>query len=97
MILFNIIYDRGFAIPRSVDKLKTALRTAVKAAPPSTFGNHGNRAILIRRIRSIPKLAIRVGSFHHLHRLLTPTFIDFCVKNTGRLTIAYRKYVGSGN
>ena len=90
MCVFVVTYDKGFSIPRRVAQLKSALRMKLRQAQLLRMPG-GETEKMLRQIKSIGRVAIRVGHFHHLQRTSTLSFMDFCIKNVLRLVIAYRK------
>lgn len=90
MAIFSVTYDRGFSIPRRVAQLKSSLSSTLKLVDLMT---EDEKATILRKLGSVGLVAIRVGHFHHLQRVSTPNFVDFCVKNMARMVIAYRKNV----
>ena len=88
MAIFSVLYDRGFSIPRKVAQLKSSLSSTLKLVDLMT---EDEKATILRKLGSVGLVAIRVGHFHHLQRVSTPNFVDFSVKNTARMVIAYRK------
>ena len=91
MCVYNILYDRGFAIPRQLTALKklVLLKLKLKLAQ----GTHDTESVhrMVKALKSVRVMAVRVGAFHYLQRLSTPTFLDFCTKNLVRLVMAFRK------
>ena len=74
-------------------------KTAQKKSIASARCSQGNENIfalpivdreLIKVVRSIPALAMKVGSFHHLERTLTPEFVDYVGKQTVALLNSLR-------
>ena len=88
LLLCSIMYDKGFAIPRCFDKMKRSLIFRLKMLKNLT---EIERFKAEKQLKSIRTMSIRVGSFHHLQRVSTPTFIDFSVKNVARLVMAFRR------
>ena len=88
MAIFSVLYDRGFSIPRKVAQLKLTLSLTLKLIDLVT---DEEKKTMLRNLKSVGMVAIRVGHFHHLQRVSTPNFVDFSVKNTARMVIAYRK------
>ena len=88
--VFLFCYDKGFSVPRSAARLKNLLVLIVKQSEAIT---EMQRAHMLRQLRSVGKVAIKVGNFHHLQRGSTPRVLDFSVKNVVRLVMFYRKYV----
>ena len=88
LIVYSLMYDRGFAVPRCIARLKACLRYLLKTQKniPPRQGLY-----LDRYLQSIQSMAIRVGSFHTLQRCSTPTHVDFAVKNVARLLVACRR------
>ena len=89
LVVFNVLYDRGFAVPRCIKRTKSLLLGKLKILA----GHYDGRAVdeARRKVLHIRNIGIRVGSFHHLQRVSTPTFVDFCLKNTARLVMAFNK------
>ena len=88
LFVFNLVYDKGFSIPRRVTRLRSLLVEKLKLAHVVT---QEERGVLTRQVKSIGIVAVRVGHFHHLERTSTPKFLDFCIKNIMRIVLAYRK------
>ena len=91
MLICNILYDRGFAIRRQFMTLKklVLLKMKLKLAQGTHDTEIAHR--MLKGIESVRVIAVRVGEFHYLQRLSTPTFLDFCTKNIVRLIMAFRK------
>ena len=61
-------------------------------------GHHGRhsvtvatpRVVLTRAVKSLPLLAVKVGSFKYLERISTPDFLDFVAQSAVNLLIAFR-------
>ena len=90
MMVFNLLYDRGFTIPRQFSILKrlTLLKLKLKVIQGAT----GTESLVSveKGVKSVRVMAIQVGAFHHLQRLSTPLFLDFCGKNLVRLVMRFR-------
>ncbi|CAG7667506.1 unnamed protein product [Allacma fusca] len=69
---FGLIYEKAFMIPANMVRLKEQVSVAI-------FDRRdiGSSISLIKTLRSIPRLGIRVGSFHTMERLSTLLFIEF--------------------
>ena len=85
--LFTVTYDKGFAIPRCVKQLKSSLRTKLQLL--RLAGAETGR--ILKEVNSVGEFAIRLGHFHYFQRSSTPKVMDFCLRNTLRLIIAYRR------
>lgn len=85
---YPFCYDKGFSIPRSAARLQSLLMLRLKQSRVITKAQKGHT---LRQLRSLRKVAIQVGNFHHLQRVSTPIFLDFSVKNMVRLVMFYRK------
>ena len=48
------------------------------------------RVLLRRAVKSLPVLAVKVGSFKYLERISTPDFLDFVAQSAVNLLIAFR-------
>ena len=92
VLIYNILYDRGFAIPRHFAALKKSilLKLKLKATHQGTIQTQSQLSIA-KGVKSVRVMAVRVGEFHYLQRLSTPTFLDFCIKNIMRLIMTLRK------
>ena len=90
VVVFNFMYNRGYVVPRCFLKLKRSLQFRVRRM---NGRGAGQVSIIESKLQSIRPMAIKVGSFHTLQRVLTPTFIDSSVKNIVRLVIAIRENV----
>lgn len=95
IIAYIVMYNRAFAIPTKVKahKRKVLLQQAVLMGGnictlrlPVRSAHHE----LTKVVRSIPSLAIEVGTFHHLQRASTPEFMDFVAKQMAALLISLR-------
>ena len=87
--VFLFCYDRGFSVPRSITSVQRLMMLRLRQSESIT---DNQRAYLMKQLSSMRKMAIRVGNFHYLQRASTPSFFDFCVKNTVRLVMSYRRY-----
>ena len=87
--LYPFCYDKGFSIPRSTARLQSLLVLRLKQSQVITEMQKSHK---LRQLRSLPKMAVRVGNFHQLQRVSTPTFLDFSIKNLVRVVMFYRKY-----
>ena len=84
MILYPLVYQKAFAIPVGVDRLKGDLRMKMRMCA----GNAGMGARAVEmQVRSIPSVGLRVGDFHVLERLSTPIFIDYVIRNIVNLLV----------
>ena len=86
VLIFSVLYDRGFAIPLRLKGLRRKLLFRLESI--SNNGMEGAGSELEwnkRKLESIRTMSIRVGCFHYLQRLSTPSFMDFSVKNMVRL------------
>lgn len=88
LCLFNLIYDKGFSIPRRAAKLRSLLVLQLRLAQVVT---DRERDTLRRQVKSIGNVAVRVGQFHYLERTSTPRYLDFSVKHIMRVVMAYRR------
>ena len=48
------------------------------------------RIAIMATVRSVRVVGVKVGNFQTMKRTSTPVFIDFTVRNTARLLLAYR-------
>ena len=46
---------------------------------------------MLTGVKSVRVMGVRVGEFHYLQRLSTPTFLDFCIKYLVCLVMALWK------
>ena len=83
---FAFLYDRTFTIPRKVCRCKQTLLDEARNISTS----ESQVSFLTSYIRSVPDIGIKVGEFHTLKRTSTSAFVDFTVRNTARLLLAYR-------
>ena len=88
LLLFYVLYDKGFVITRLYKVLKDLGTFRLKALSLLTKLQFRG---MMRQVKSLRVVPLRVGSFHHLQRNSTAVFLDFSVKNAARLVIAYRK------
>ena len=86
--VFLFCYDRGFSVPRSIARVQRSLMLRLRQ---SESISDTQRAYVTKQLSSMRKMAIQVGNFHYLQRASTPRFFDFCVKNTVRLVMSYRR------
>ena len=91
MLVYNILYDRGFAIPRQFTALKKLVLLKLKLKLTQGTHDTDNVRRMVKAVKSVRVMAVRVGAFHCLQRLSTPTFLDFCIKNLVRLVMGFRK------
>ena len=88
-LVFTVLYDKGFSIPRSMLKLKKSLLWELNM---SRSIRSEEKKRLSREIKSIGTVAVLVGSFHRLQRTSTPVFVDTCMKYAVRLLVIMRGY-----
>lgn len=85
--IYCITFHKAFAIPRVIRKFKGKVVSVAKR-------NHAidpfKKAEILKWVRSIPPVAIKVGSFHTFERMSTPNFLAFGIKNIVRVLIAFR-------
>ena len=86
---FNLMYNRGYAIPRYFSNLKRSLVFRVRRMDV----RRGQLGIMEKQLRSIRPMAVKVGSFHTLQRVSTLLFVDFAVKNIARFVMTFNKNV----
>ena len=91
MLVYNILYDRGFAIPRQFVALRNLLLLKIRLKLAQGAHDAENDLRMLKGVKSVRVMAVRVGEFHHLQRLSTPTFLDFCAKHLVRLVMAFKK------
>lgn len=87
-LLFNTIYDKGFAVPQKFSTIKRTLAYKIKRVVGL---EDGEVKYVLKELASVKAMSIRVGTFHYLERVSTPMFLDFSVKNAARLVMAYRR------
>ena len=88
-MVFVVLYDKGFSIPRSVVKLK---RLALRQLKASHVIRAEEKGIISRELKSVGPVAVHVGDFYHLQRTSTPVFLDTCIKYAVRLVMVRRRY-----
>ena len=91
VLIYNILYDHGFSIPRYFAAVKKSILLKLKLKATQGTLNTEVELSLAKSVKSVRVMAVRVGEFHYLQRLSTPTFLDFCTKNIVRLMMAFRK------
>ena len=88
LCVFTVLYDKGFSIPRRVERLRSLLVFKLRTSQVIT---EQGRDMLMRQVKSVGTVAVRVGQFHYLERASTPRYMDFSMKNIMRLVMAYRR------
>lgn len=88
MTVYVITFDTGFRIPMCSRRVTESLVLRLNLLPNLTEADVRG---MVKRVRSIKCMSIRVGSFHQLQRVSTPTFVDFAIKYIVRIIIAYRR------
>lgn len=88
-ISYVIFYNRAANFPTKMDLLKRNLLLR-SVNPDGGFQCSGKLLRMV--LRSVPALAIQVGSFHQVERESTPIFLDFVIKQMTGLLITARSY-----
>lgn len=88
-IVFTVLYDKGFSVPRSMAKLKNSLLWELKM---SSSISRREKKRLGQEIRSVGTVAVLVGDFHRLQRISTPIFVVTSAKYAVRLLMIVRRY-----
>lgn len=91
VFMYNILYDRGFAIPRQFASLKELVLLKMKLKLAQGTHDAENVHRMLKDMKSVRATGVRVGEFHYLQRLSTPNFLDFCAKFLVRLVMAFRQ------
>ena len=90
-LAYNILYDRGFAIPRQFGALKKLIVLKMRLKLAQERVDCRNRMLeVVKGVKAVRVMGVRVGAFHYLQRLSTPNFFDFCTKNLVRLFVAFQ-------
>lgn len=84
VLIYIGIYEKAFMVPLVVENTKSSIVSAAKRLWLRT-----QRRILRRQVRSIPSLAIQVGSFYTMDSTSTPVFLDYVVNNVVSMLVAY--------
>ena len=84
MVIYSVVYEKAFAIPKGVAELKNELLVAVHGKE-MRFRSEGQ--VMVKKIRAVPSFGIRVGSFHMMGRTSTPIFVDFVIRNVVNLLV----------
>ena len=85
IFLYTFVYEKGFAIPEALKSIKKMLGVRTQGVQ-----NKRDRAILRRRIESIPFVGLRVGNFHMLERMSTPIFIHYVLTSIVHLLVTLK-------
>lgn len=88
-VFYSIAYEKGFMVFAKMDEFK---RTAILVARCGTnFGAEGAREFEIfrRQMKSVQNEGIRVGSFHVIERISTPTFAEFTLVKVMNLILTF--------
>ena len=88
-LVFRVLYDKGFSIPRNMVKLKKVLHWKLRSSRLIGFEEKKH---LGREIKSVGTVAVLVGRFHFLQRTSTPTFADTCAKYSVRLLMIMKRF-----
>ena len=86
---FPALFDKGFAIPREIGRLKRVVLSMKASRNCRGRFLHGYIAKLFK---SIPNQGIKVGSFHQLERMSTLNFLGFVAVNVVRVLMFLKKY-----
>ena len=86
---FPALFDKGYAIPRQIDRLK---RVVLSMKVKRNCSGRYHRGCIAKLFKSIPNLGIKVGSFHQLERMSTLKFLGFVTVNVVRVLIFLKKY-----
>ena len=90
---YMVMYNNGFKLPISALKWKRLLLQLTKSsAPPSRWDAYKLKQLTFG-VKSVctSSFGVRVGFFYYLQRRSTPNFIDFNLKNTVRLVVAFSR------
>jgi len=84
-VIFVVLFDKAFHLPEKTNDLKLALILATQRL------SHRETRICIKlKVKSVPKIGIKVGDFATLERISTPSFIDFITQQVVGLLITFR-------
>ena len=84
LILYTVVYDKAFKTP---SQFAQAVRRMLLGLPDGT--SIVTNKFIQRRLKSVPKLGIKVGEFHTLERTSTPDFVGFVAVNIVNMLVAY--------
>ena len=86
-VVYCVTFHKAFAIPRAIRKFKGKVASVAKTNNAIDIFKKGES---LTWVRSVPPVAIKVGSFHTFERMSTPNFLAFGIKNIVRVLIACR-------
>jgi len=85
IIIFIGMFQFAYKVTEKVEKLMEVME--VKSAG---LVNLSEKKYWKRRLRSIPRMGMRVGGFGRVEREAVPIFVDFCVKQIVTLLITFK-------
>ncbi|CAG7734454.1 unnamed protein product [Allacma fusca] len=85
-LLFSIMFQKAFSIPVGILACKRRMLNWIKV-----FTTDQTEQYYYRSVRSIYDVGINVGSFHKFQRVSTPVFLDYVIKFSARVLIAFSK------
>ena len=88
IFMYNFMYNAAVWMPSRFEQLK---RNILRVAINTNRTRAGSTVTAYRRrLRSIPKMCVRIGNFHSFSRTTTPEFVDFVVQKVCSLLLAFR-------
>ena len=86
---YLVLFDHAFAIPVKVEDIKKDILLSrmrkIQRNPADLDALETD--ILKKTLRSVPRLAVKVGKFGYMERNSTPDFLDFVTSETAGLLI----------
>ena len=83
--IYALVYQKAFAVPDSFgNTIQKVLERIRMDQPRGTW-----RSVMEKRLRSIPLVGIKVGSFNTLERISTAVFLDFVMRNIVGMLVMY--------
>ena len=87
IVLYIAIFGLAFGVTERTEDFREVLQLAIAglSLPAQKSQKYGQRIL-----KSIPKVAMRVGGFHAVERESVPIFLDFVVKQIVSLLLAFK-------
>ena len=82
VFMYNFMYDAAVWMPSRFEQVMHELEVQIDRSH--------ERKLLRLRLASIPRLGMRVGSFHSFERMTRLEYVDFVVSQVVNLLITFR-------
>ena len=85
-LTYSLIYEKGFKVPHTLEKVKNLLQLST-----SKTGNRTQRQIIGRQLMSIPPVGIKVGDFHMLETTSATAYLNYVLTHIVNMLVAFRQ------